>query len=275
MTQRNPVQNTITKSSAIAQEKETNTNPQTQPETGGQPRLSVVIPVYNETRRLATSVPTILSYFEAQPYSYELVIVDDGSSDGTADLARKLFASVKNLRVIESRPNRGKGHAVKVGMLAARGKTRLFCDADLSTPLNELDHFWPFIDGGYDVVIGSRKMIGSHIVRHQPLWRESLGKVFTWLTNTIATKGISDITCGFKCFSAAASQDLFSRSVVSDWSFDAEVLFIAQRHGYRIKEVPVTWHDTPGTKVRLLKDATNSMQGLMRIRLNAMRGRYK
>jgi len=118
-------------------------------------------------------------------------------------------------------------------------------------------------------------MKGAHIDRHQPWWRENLGKVFTWLTNHIATKGISDITCGFKVFTADATECLFSRSVIDDWSFDAEVLFIAQRMGYKIKEVPVSWHDTPGTKVRLLKDATRSLAGLARIRLNAMQGKYK
>lgn len=243
--------------------------------SGEEPRLSIVVPVYNETKRLGNSVPRLLEYFAGQSYSYEFVIVDDGSSDGTPDLARKLFAPAPSARVVESKPNRGKGHAVKVGMLEARGQVRLFLDADLSTPMDELDKFWPWLDKGYKVVIGSRKMKGANITRHQPAWRENLGKVFTWLTNQIATKNISDVTCGFKCFTADAAEHLFSQSVVDDWSFDAEVLFIAQRSGYRIKEVPVTWHDTPGTKVRLLRDATKSIQGLLKIRLNAMRGYYK
>jgi dolichyl-phosphate beta-glucosyltransferase len=118
-------------------------------------------------------------------------------------------------------------------------------------------------------------MPGANIVKHQPLWRESLGKVFTWLTNHIATKDISDVTCGFKCFTLEAAHRLFGLSVIDDWSFDAEVLFLAQRLGYRIKEVPVTWHDDPGTKVRLWKDALNSLRGLVRIRLNASRGLYR
>jgi dolichyl-phosphate beta-glucosyltransferase len=256
-------------------DKQTETQPAPEPETAPLPHLSVIIPVYNETRRLANSVPKLIDYFQQQSYGYEFVIVDDGSSDGTAQMARELFAPIKNLRVIESRPNRGKGHAVKVGMLAARGKIRMFCDADMSTPLGELEHFWPWLDQGYKVVIGSRKMMGSSIEKHQPLWRESLGKVFTWLTNRIATRGISDVTCGFKCFTAEAADDLFSRSVIDDWSFDAEVLFVAQRRGYKIKEIPVSWHDVPGTKVRLVRDALNSLANLARIRMNALRGRYK
>jgi dolichyl-phosphate beta-glucosyltransferase len=169
----------------------------------------------------------------------------------------------------------GKGHAVKTGMLAARGRYVLFCDADLSTPPSELEKFWPWLEQGYDVVIGSRKMPGANIVRHQPFWRENLGKVFTWLTDLIATRNISDVTCGFKCFTHEAAQRLFSRSVINDWSFDAEVLFIAQQHGLKIKEVPVTWHDEPGTRVRVLRDAMRALLGLMKIRINAARGLYR
>jgi dolichyl-phosphate beta-glucosyltransferase len=242
---------------------------------GQELRLSVVIPMYNETSRISDTIPSLLAYFSGQPYKYEFVIVDDGSTDGTAELARKLFAPAENVRVLEKRPNKGKGSAVRAGMLTAKGKVVLFCDADLATPPGELDKFWRWLDAGYDVVIGSRKMEGANITRHQPKWRESLGKVFTWLTNRLATRGISDVTCGFKCFSRDAARELFSRARLNDWSFDAEVLFIAQRRGYRVKEVPVTWHDKPGTKVRLLQDATRSLAGLMKIRLNGLRGKYK
>ncbi len=239
------------------------------------PRLSVVIPMYNESHRLRRSLPGLVSYFQKQHYSYEIVVVDDGSTDDTAALARELLAPIKHFRVIRKNPNRGKGHAVKTGMLAARGRYVLFCDADLSTPPSEIEKFWPWLEQGYDVVIGSRKMPGANIVRHQPFWRENLGKVFTWLTDLIATRNISDVTCGFKCFTHQAAQQLFSRSVINDWSFDAEVLFIAQRHGLKIKEVPVTWRDEPGTRVRVVRDAVRALTGLLRIRLNAMRGLYK
>lgn len=241
----------------------------------GEPRLSVVIPMYNETRRIRSSLPRIKEYFDSQQYSYEFVIVDDGSTDGTAVLARQLLSDTEMARVIEEKPNRGKGHVVKVGMLAARGETVLFCDADLSTPPAEIEKVWPWVEAGYDVVIGSRKMPGASVERHQPAWRENLGKIFTWLTGLIATRGISDVTCGFKCFSRDAAWELFSRSVIDDWSFDAEVLFIAQQRGYKIKEVPVRWHDEPGTKVRIVRDATRALLGLFRIRLNAARGIYR
>jgi dolichyl-phosphate beta-glucosyltransferase len=239
------------------------------------PRLSVVIPMYNEAHRLRRSLPRLAGYFRGQPYTVELVVVDDGSSDNTVGLAREVLGDSEDVHVIESKPNRGKGHAVKVGMLAARGEVVLFTDADLSTPPDEMEKFWEWFEQGYDVVIGSRKMKGANIERHQPLWRESMGKVFTWLTNRIATRGISDITCGFKAFKHDSAQELFSRSIIDDWSFDAEVLFIAQQHGKRIKEVPVRWHDERGTKVRILRDATRAMLGLLKIRLNGLKGVYR
>ena len=238
-------------------------------------RLTVVVPVYNETRRMGQRLPELLAFLHAQDYPYEIVVVDDGSTDGTPELARQMLAEEERARVLVQPRNRGKGHAVRVGMLAAEGRYVLFTDADLSTPPTELDKFWPWLEEGYDVVIGSRKMAGANIVKHQPPWRESLGKVFTWLTNHIATKDISDVTCGFKCFTHEAAQTLFGLSVIGDWSFDAEVLFLAQRFKYRIKQVPVTWHDEAGTKVRLWKDAINSLRGLARIRMNASRGRYR
>ncbi len=238
-------------------------------------RLSIVIPMYNEATRMSSSLPQLKSYFAGQNYEYEYVIVDDGSTDQTAKMARDLFADEKHVRVLEERPNRGKGHAVKVGMLAANAPVVLFCDADLSTPPAEIEKFWPWFDKGFDVVIGSRKMPGANITRHQPAWRENLGKVFTLLTNLIATKNISDVTCGFKCFKRQAAQQLFSRSVIDDWSFDAEVLFIAQQRKLKIKEVPVTWQDQAGTKVRLVQDAFRSLVGLAKIRLNSAQGKYK
>jgi dolichyl-phosphate beta-glucosyltransferase len=241
---------------------------------GDRTHLSVVIPMYNESHRMGDSLPHLRDYFRGQPYSVEFVVVDDGSSDNTVELAWQILGH-DAVRVLEEKPNRGKGHALKVGMLAADGEKVLFTDADLSTPPEEIEKFWTWFDKGYDVVIGSRKMRGAVLERHQPLWRESMGKVFTWLTNHIATRDISDITCGYKCFTHSAAQELFSRSIIDDWSFDAEVLYIAQQHSLRIKEVPVHWHDERGTKVRIVRDALRALAGLVKIRVNGMRGKYR
>ena len=237
-------------------------------------RLSVVIPMYNEATRMRQSLPRLLAYLAAQTYSYEVVVVDDGSSDGSADLARELLADVPHHRVIVSRPNGGKGKALRVGMPTARGTYVLFTDADLSTLPTELDKFWPWLESGWDLVIGSRKMAGSVLVRRQPWLRERLGKVFTWLSDLLATRDISDVTCGFKAFRQEAAHDLFRRAQINDFSFDAEILYLAQRRGYRIMEVPVTWHDERGTTVRIGRDAVRALRGLFRIRWNAAGGQY-
>src|SRR6476469_4206550 len=171
--------------------------------------------MYNEAARMRKSLPILLEYLAAQPYSYEVIAVDDGSADATAALAGELLAAVPEHRVIPTQPNRGKGHALRVGMPASRGEYVLFMDADLSTPPTELDKFWPWLGEGYDVVIGSRKMPGAVLVRHQPWLRERLGKVFTWLSDRLATRNISDVTCGFKVFSRQAAHDLFRRARIN------------------------------------------------------------
>ncbi len=242
--------------------------------TSDQPRLSVVLPMYNEEERISKSLHQLAAYFAKQDYSYEVVLVDDGSSDRSITVAQGILSEVPTLRVLQSDRNYGKGHAVRMGMLAAKGEVVLFSDADLSTPIDELDKFWPFLDEGYDVVIGSRKMKGAVLERHQPWLRERMGKVFTWLTNRLVTKNLSDLTCGFKSFQRAAAQDIFSRQMLDDWSFDAEILFIAQKRGLRIKEVPVHWHDERGSKVKFPRDIIRSLRGLFRIRRNNMRGLY-
>jgi len=243
-------------------------------DTAAKYRLSVVIPMYNEAARFPQAAPRLLAYLQAQPYAYEIVVVSDGSTDETIAVARRELAADPALRVIENAPNRGKGHALRTGMTAAQGDIVLFTDADLSTPVEELDKFWPWLDQGYEVVIGSRKMAGAQLTRRQPLLRETLGKVFTALSDVLATRNISDVTCGFKCFSRSAAHDLFRRGRINDWSYDAEILFLAQWRNYRLKEVPVRWHDEQGSKVHMLRDGLRALRGLLRIRWNSLAGRY-
>lgn len=238
------------------------------------PHLSVVLPMYNEEERITRSLHKLATYFASQDYSYEVVLVDDGSADRSIAVAQGILSEVPTLRVLQSDRNYGKGHAVRTGMLAAKGDFVLFSDADLSTPIEELDKFWPYLNGGYDVVIGSRKMKGAVLERHQPWLREHMGKVFTWMTNRLITRNISDLTCGFKSFTHEAAQEVFSRQALNDWSFDAEIIYIAQRRGLKIKEVPVHWHDERGSKVKFPRDIIRSLQGLMKIRNNSRRGLY-
>jgi dolichyl-phosphate beta-glucosyltransferase len=235
--------------------------------------LSVVIPAYNESVRLKKTLPIIIEFFKKQKYSFELVIVDDGSKDKTVATVKSIVGHKPFLKLISLDHNQGKGAALRAGIMAAVGTYVLFMDADLSTPLTEIDKFWPVITK-YPIVIGSRKMKGAVVTKHQNLLRENLGKVFTFLTNTLATKNVSDITCGFKLFQTNVAHKLFGKSVLNDWSFDAEILFLAQKHGFKIKEVPVSWQNDPRTKVNLTKDSINALTGLLKIRLNDMQGKY-
>lgn len=237
------------------------------------PFLSVVIPAYNEAERLSLTLPQIIKFFLSQKFTVEILVVNDGSSDSTAKVVKLFTRTTKLLKLIDCRVNQGKGGALRTGFAHSRGQWVLFMDADLSTPLNELNKFWKHGDN-HPIIIGSRKTKGAKVSVRQSLIRENLGKVFTWLTNHIATKDISDVTCGFKLFRGDEGRRLFRTSVVNDWSFDAEILFLAQRRNLKIKEVPVAWQNDPRTKVNMLNDGVKALWGLIKIRLNHIQGKY-
>ncbi len=239
------------------------------------PFLSVIIPAYNEEARLVPSLEVITRYFSVQPYKTEIVVVDDGSSDRTCDIVldwqRKSALPVR----LEKNPcNMGKGAAVKRGMLAGAGEYTLFMDADLSTPLETMQDFLPVLRQGADVVIGTRKHPLARIQKYQPWLRRNLAKGFVVLANSLLGTRLTDFTCGFKCFSHKAAQEVFSRSLVSGWAFDGEILFLAQRLGYKVVEIPVTWAHAGGSRVKLRRDVFGSFIGLLAVRSNARRGRY-
>jgi dolichyl-phosphate beta-glucosyltransferase len=238
------------------------------------PHLSVVVPAYNEACRLERPLRMISDHLASRPYSAEIVLVDDGSEDGTFELVSGLAKELKvPVRAFRYRPNRGKGHALKVGFSRARGDRVLFTDADLATPIQQLDALNEAIDLGYDIAIGSRKEAGADIRVHQPWYRERMGKVFTWLVRSFLAD-VSDATCGFKMFRGDIGRSLFAQLRIDDWAFDAELLLLARRGGHRIREVPVRWEDQPGTKVRLFRDAWRSACGLLKIVCNDRRGLY-
>jgi len=224
--------------------------------------LTVVIPAYNEATRIAAPLRRLGDYLRARYPNSEIVLADDGSKDDTAAVVERLGAELGlTVRVLPNPTNRGKGNAVRRGMVAARGALVLMTDADLSTPIEELERLEAAIRAGADVAIGSRKMAGATIETRQPPLREAMGRVFTFLTRLAVVAGEE--------FEAA-------RHVghVDDWSFDAEALFVTRHLGYELVEVPVRWKDAAGTKVRRGRDAVQSAVGLVRIVANRLRGRY-
>ena len=236
--------------------------------------LSIVVPAFNEAGRIGAPLREIDRYLRGLEQSSEIIVVDDGSSDGTADVVRAVAADLSvPLTVLSSASNRGKGHAVRVGMGHATGRAVLMTDADLSTPIEELGRLLPCLANGVDVVIGSRKMPGAVIEERQPWLRESMGRVFTLLINLLLVQ-VSDVTCGFKLFTREAASATFGRMRIDDWSFDAEALYVARRLGLRIQEVPVRWHDVAGTKVNRGLDALRSLGGILRILWHGARGHY-
>ena len=237
------------------------------------PELSLVIPAYNEEARLEPTLREAVAYFRATGCPAEIIVVDDGSRDRTSEVVIRLSWEFEEIRLIRLAANRGKGYAVRRGMLAARGARRLMTDADLSTPIEELDRLCARMDEGHDVVIGSRALPGSRIEVRQPWYRENMGRFFNLFVRALAVPGVTDTQCGFKLFSGAAARDVFSAARLDGFSFDVEVLFLARRKGYRIAEVPVIWRNDAATRVSLLRGFL-AFPDLLRIRANDWRGRY-
>lgn len=212
--------------------------------------LSVVIPAYNEEQRLGRSLPVIIDHLKKQDYTWEILVIDDGSRDKTSEVA--LSFDEPRVRVHKNTPNRGKGYSIRRGMLEARGLWRLFSDADLSTPIGELDKFWAYTDDGYDVVIGSRALPESDLEVRQPKSRELAGRIFNTAVQTFLVRGLLDTQCGFKLFSADAANAVFPRQTLHGFAFDVEILMLAQKLGFKIKEAPVRWVNDEGSKVSTL-----------------------
>ena len=236
--------------------------------------VSLIIPAFNEEARIGKSLENILSFLQSQPYTWEIIIVDDGSSDRTVPLVQQRFGHHPGVRIHRHARNFGKGEAVKRGMLLGSGEYLFFSDADLSVPIETLSLFLPYLEKGFPVAIGTRQKTGSVIEIHQPAYREIMGKIFTKLTNLILGLQLSDFTCGFKGFTRGAAKEIFALQRVQNWSFDAEILYLARLKGYGIMEVPVRWRNDQATKVRLWRDIIASFFGLIEIRAHRWAGRY-
>jgi dolichyl-phosphate beta-glucosyltransferase len=239
-------------------------------------KLSVVIPAYNEELRLPKTLAQSVEYLKAQPYRSEIIVVNDGSTDGTERIVRQQPADSVPIRILihPDGANHGKGASVKCGMLAARGSYRLFMDADNSTTLDQVERFWPFFDKGFQVVIGSRALKDSVIGIRQARYKELAGRFGNWIIRTFAVPGISDTQAGFKIFTGREADEIFRRQTIDRWGYDIELLAIAQLHGCRIAEVPITWINaegskvTPGTYIEVLGE-------VWRIRRNLKAGLYR
>ncbi|MBI3721250.1 MAG: glycosyltransferase family 2 protein [Fimbriimonas ginsengisoli] len=228
--------------------------------------LSLVIPAYNEERRLPGSLRRVLAYLEQQRLSYELIVVDDGSRDGTRDLVAAFAREDPHVRLVQYGGNRGKGYAVRRGMLEAGGARVLMSDADLSTPIEEYEKLALALERGAEIAIGSRALPDSNLAVRQPFLREMLGRTFNAVVRLLAVPGIHDTQCGFKLFTQEAARDVFSVLTVDRWCFDVEALLVARKMGYQIAEIPVTWIDEPNTKVNVLRDLARTGIDLARIR---------
>jgi glycosyltransferase involved in cell wall biosynthesis len=237
--------------------------------------LSIVIPAYNEERRLPRTLEAIFDYLRGRPYRAEILVVDDGSSDGTCKIVTDLQSRYFPLRLVSNGKNRGKGFSVRHGMLEAVGDIMLFSDADLSTPIEEADKLIAALrDEGYDAAIGSRAMDRSLIEVHQSAIREQAGIFFNTMVRWIMGIEFSDTQCGFKAFRRERARIIFGQQRVERFGFDPEILFLAKRHGLRVAEIPVRWSHDPATKVNVAGDGIQMFLELLRIRWTAFRGRY-
>ena len=236
------------------------------------PLLSIIIPAHNEENRLPHSLEQVFAFLEQQRYSSEVLVIENGSTDRTLELAKAYAKKQDSLRVIHE-PLRGKGLAVRRGMLEALGQYRFMCDADLSMPIEGVNKFLPPERSGFDIAIGSREVQGA--VRYdEPLYRHSGGRLINFVIRLLILPDLQDTQCGFKCFRAEVADDLFGRQLMEGWSFDIEVLYLAEQRGYKIMEVPVDWYYRPESKVSALRDAYRMIRDIFRIRANMRRGMY-
>ena len=236
------------------------------------PYLSIIIPAHNEAQRLPPSLAKISEFLASQDYPAEVLVVENGSTDDTLAVALAYQARMPNLRVFRE-PDRGKGLAIRRGMLEAIGDYRFMCDADLSMPIEQVNRFLPSDQEVVDVTIGSRELPSSQRYG-EPVYRHQIGRVFNTIVRCLVLPGIQDSQCGFKCFRAEVAEAVFHLQTLDGMSFDAEVLFIAQKMGYRVQEVGIDWYFDPDSRVRLVGDSLGMAFDLLKIRLNAIQGRY-
>ena len=236
-----------------------------------QPRLSIVIPAFNEEHRIRSTLDQVITFLVSRPYSWEIVVADDGSTDATVRLVSELADGRPEVKLLRL-PHRGKGWAVQQGMLAADGEFRFLCDADLSMPIEQVERFLPPQIEEATIVVGSREAPNSRRIG-EPIRRHLMGRIYNWLVRRLAVPGVSDTQCGFKCFPGEQASALFQRQRTSGFAFDVEILFLARRSGLKVTEIGIDWYFREESKVRPLLDSVVMTWDLIKIRWLHRRGR--
>lgn len=239
-----------------------------------EPQYSIVIPAFNEQARIGATLDKVLTCVKAHGWSAEVLVVNDGSRDRTAAIVQSMAAQHANLRLIENPGNRGKGYAVRNGILQARGAIVMFTDADLSAPMDEAELLFTALANGADVAIGSRWLDRSRQTLQQPIYRRFFGRCFNWLTRLVMHLPLADTQCGFKAFRRDAARAIFIRQRIERWGFDPEILYIALRLGLRVEEVAVTWGHDERSRISYLKDGLKMIEELLRVRFYSLAGFY-
>ncbi|MCD4762188.1 glycosyltransferase family 2 protein [bacterium] len=239
--------------------------------------LSVIVPAFNEEKNLNGNIEAWLKYLKSQLYSYELIIINDGSNDNTRNIAKKLSQTHKSIRLINLLKNRGKGNAVREGMLKARGSFRLFIDADNATSIQHLDAVWPILKKDYDIIIGSRNpkdAPGTKLIKPQSFWKIFLGKCGNLIFQLVNTKGIWDTQCGFKIFTAKSAEKIFLKTTINRWAFDVEVICLARLFKFKIGIIPVRWINSKYSRVGITGYFITLWE-VGKIKINMLKGKYK
>ena len=237
------------------------------------PFLSIIIPAFNEAERLPETLRKINAYLSAQDFSTEIIVVENGSTDGTYTIANDMLSEICCLTVLHE-DHRGKGWAIRQGMFKANGEYRFICDADLSMPIEEIASFMPPAELSAPIAIGSREAPGA-VRYNEPQYRHLIGRAFNWFVRILLLPGLDDTQCGFKLFREDAANAIFPRLTISGWTFDVEALYIARKLGYRIVEIPIHWYHHPHSTVNVVRDSFRMGIDLLKIRLNDLRGRYR
>ena len=238
------------------------------------PTYSIVIPAFNESGRVPATLESVISCIRANAWNAEVIVVNDGSTDNTAEIVQNIARQAPELRMLENPGNRGKGFAVRNGILHALGDIVMFTDSDLSAPINEAERLFAAIAGGADIAIGSRWLESGRQTHRQPLYRQVFGRCFNAVCRMVMQLPFADTQCGFKAFTRAAAQTVFQLQTIERWGFDPEILFIALKRGFKVQEVPVSWAHDARTRMSYLRDGLQMLKELAIVRWNALTGHY-